>query len=49
MKEYILSRTEIPEKVFNRNKTKDWYLTAAELVEYNVVDKLVENFNDILN
>jgi ATP-dependent Clp protease protease subunit len=49
MKEYILSRTEIPEKVFNKNKTKDWYLSAKELIEYKVVDKLVENFDEILN
>ena len=49
MKTYILSRTDIPEKVFNKNRTKDWYLTSNELVEYNVVDKLVNNFEDILN
>ena len=49
MKEYIISRTDIPEKVFNKNKTKDWYLTANELVEYNVVDKLIDNFDDVLN
>lgn len=47
MKDYILARTEIPEKVFNKNKAKDWYLTAAELQEYNVVDKLIENISDI--
>lgn len=49
MKTYILSRTNIDEKVFNKNKTKDWYLTAEELVKYNVVDKLVDSFDDILN
>ena len=49
MKEYILSRTEIPEKVFNKNKSKDWYLTTEELTEYKVVDKLIENFEDILS
>lgn len=49
MKEYILSRTTIDEKTFNKNKSKDWYLSAEELVKYNVVDKLVENFEDILN
>ena len=49
MKEYILSRTEIPEKVFNKNKSKDWYLTAEELTEFKVVDKLIEDFNDIFN
>lgn len=49
MKTYILGRTNIDEKVFNKNKAKDWYLTSDELVKYNVVDKLVENFEDILN
>lgn len=49
MKEYILSRTTIDEKTFNKNKSKDWYLSAEELVKYNVVDKLVESFDDILN
>ena len=49
MKEYILSRTTIDEKTFNKNKSKDWYLSADELVKYNVVDKLVESFDDILN
>ena len=47
MKEYILSRTSIDEKVFNKNKTKDWYLTAEELIKYNVVDKLIDSLDDI--
>lgn len=49
MKAYILDRTDIDEKVFNKNRSKDWYLTADELVKYNVVDKLVESFDEILN
>lgn len=47
MKDYILARTTIDSKTFNKNKTKDWYLTADELVKYHIVDKLVENFDDI--
>lgn len=47
MKKYILERTSIDEKTFNKNRTKDWYLTAEELVKYNIVDKLIENFSDI--
>ena len=47
MKEYILSRTTIDEKTFNKNKTKDWYFTADELVKYHIVDKLIEKFEDI--
>ena len=49
MKIYILERTNIDEKVFNKNKAKDWYLTADELIKYNVVDKLINNFDEILN
>ena len=49
MKKYILERTNIDEKTFNKNKSKDWYLTADELIRYNVADKLIESFDDILN
>lgn len=47
MKEFILARTEIQEKVFNRNKNKDWFLTVEELEKYKVVDKIIDNFTDI--
>lgn len=47
MKEYILLRTTIDEKTFNKNKSKDWYLTSDELVKFNVVDKLIESIDDI--
>lgn len=47
MKAYILERTEIDEKVFNRNKKKDWYLTPDDLVNYHVVDKLINRIDDI--
>ena len=49
MKQYILSRTTIDEKTFNKNKSKDWYLSSEELIKYNVVDKIVDSFDDILN
>ena len=48
MKEYILARTSIDEKTFNKNKAKDWYLTTEELLKYHVVDKLVEKFDEII-
>ena len=48
MKSYVLERTSIDEKIFNKNKTKDWYLTAEELIKYNVVDKLITNFEEIM-
>ena len=48
MKEYILERTSIDEKTFNKNKNKDWYLTSKELIDYHVMDALIENIDDIL-
>lgn len=47
MKNYILSRTSIDEKTFNKNKSKDWYLTSEQLVKYKVVTKIIDNFDDI--
>ena len=48
MKHYILSRTNIDEKTFNKNRSKDWYLTSNELIQFNVIDKFVDTFEDIL-
>ena len=46
-KEYVLERTNIDEKMFNRNRNKDWYITGEDLVKYHVVDKIIDNIEDI--
>lgn len=46
-KEYILSRTTIDEKQFNRNRNKDWYITGQDLIDYHVVDKIIDSIEDI--
>ena len=48
MKKFILERTSIDEKTFNKNKNKDWYLTNEELVKYNVVDKIINSFDELI-
>lgn len=48
MKKYVLSRTSIPNTLFSKNKSKDWYLTSDELIKYGVVDKIVESFDEIV-
>ena len=48
MKEYILERTAISEKIFDKNKTKDWYLTPQELLDYKVIDKFITDISIIL-
>lgn len=47
MKEYILSRTEMDEKTFNKNKSKDWYLTVDELENFKVAT-IIDSFEDII-
>lgn len=47
MKLYVLSRTTIDEKTFNKNKTKDWYLTNDEIEKYNI-GKVIRSFDEII-
>lgn len=36
MKSYVLERTNIDEKTFSKNRSKDWYLTKDEVIKYNI-------------
>lgn len=46
-REYVLSRTSIDAKLFNRYKAKDWYITGEDLVKYHVVDKIITSIDEI--
>lgn len=46
-KEYILSRTNIDEKTYNKNKNKDWYISGEDLIKYHIVDKIVDSIEEI--
>ena len=48
MKAYILERTEIDEKTFNKNKNKDWYLSSDELLKYHVIDEVITDLSVII-
>ena len=41
MKSYILANTNIDEKIFNKNKNKDWYLSSDELLKYGIIDEVI--------
>lgn len=45
---FILSRTKIPEDVFNENFSRDWYLTADEAIKYGVADRIIESLEEII-
>ena len=48
MRSYIMERTNIDLKLFNKNKTKDWYITDTEQVELGIVDSIVSDLDEIL-
>lgn len=48
MRNYIMERTTIDSKLFNKNKTKDWYITDSEQVELGIVSKIVESLDEII-
>lgn len=46
--EFVLSRTNIPQKVFDENFATDWYLSAKEAIEYGVAEKVIESLDEII-
>lgn len=48
MGDYILARSQMDEKVYKKNKSKDWYMDANEQVAYHIVDKIVEDLDEII-
>ncbi len=44
-----LSKTKIDSKTFAKNKTKEWYMSAEEQLEYGVVDKILTSIDEIFN
>lgn len=46
--EFVLSRTNIPQKVFDENFATDWYLSAKEAIEYGVAEKYIASLDEII-
>lgn len=45
---FVLSRTNIPEDVFNDNFSTDWYLDANEAIKYGVAHKIINSLDEII-
>lgn len=45
---FVLSRTTIPEDVFNENFSTDWYINSEDAIKYGICDKLIENLDEII-
>lgn len=48
MRELVLERTSIDQKLFNKNKSKDWYLSADEMLKYGVATKIATSIDEVL-
>lgn len=49
MGQYILDRTGMDPKVFNRNKSKDWYLPIADQLKYGIVHETIDDISCLMN
>lgn len=47
MRDYILERTDIDTKAFNKNKGKEWYLYVEEQIKHHIVDKVIEDIDEL--
>lgn len=47
LRTFILSRTEIPEELFNDKFSTDWYLSAKDAVRYGVAHKIIRSLDEI--
>ena len=46
MKRYILERTTINERTFNKYKTRDWYVNCEDVEKYGIA-KVIKSFDEI--
>lgn len=47
IEEYVLSKTKIDKKLYNKNKKKEWWITT-EAVDLGIADYFVESLDDII-
>ena len=48
MGSYILERSGMDEKIYKKNKAKDWYMDSEEQIKYGLAHKIVTNLDEIL-
>lgn len=47
-RDYVLNRTDIDIKLYNKKKEKDWYLFAEDQVKYHIVDEIIDDVDSII-
>lgn len=47
VRSYILSKTSIDPKVYKKKQSTEWYLDTIGMVEYGIVDEIVDDLNKL--
>ena len=47
MREFILARTKIDQKLLAKYKSTEWYLYKEDLLNYGVVEKIIESVDEL--
>lgn len=47
IKEFVLNKTEITEKLYAKNYRKDWWLTGEQAVKLKIADKIITDLSEI--
>lgn len=48
MGEYILDRSTIDQRTFNKNKSKDWYMDNDDCIKYGIIHSEITSLDDIV-
>lgn len=48
MKEYILTRTQIPPRLLSKKRNNDWEIDSAQCLEYHICDAVIDNLSEII-
>ncbi len=48
MGEYILDRSDIDQRTFNKNKSKDWYMDNDDCIKYGIIHSEITSLDDIV-
>lgn len=48
MRDYIIERTKIDQKLMNKKKSQEWYIYSSEQVELGIVDKIIDDIDEIM-
>lgn len=48
MKQFIVDMTKIEPKLLKKNSAKDWFFTTQDCLTYGIVDKIVDDLDEIL-